>query len=174
MRRTAAMIAADIYSRLDWDPLVQHAPIDVLVQSGRVSLKGRVGGPAERRRVIAHAWVKSVVAVDAKGLVVDAERRPDKDVRLRFPTDAEISVTLGELTAFWPSLASANLSMTVVGGVVTLRGTVQTLAEKQAAEDMARSAVGVVAVSSELRGPWWKPPAPPQRISRPKRTRRGR
>jgi osmotically-inducible protein OsmY len=163
VRRTAAMIAADIRSRLDWDPFVHGPAVDVTVSHGRVALKGTVGSLMERRRAIAHAWVKSVVAVDARHVVVDVVKRPDSDVRMRFPTDAEIAAVLQELRPFWPSIATSNLSISVVAGVVTLRGTVQTLAEKQAAEDMVRSAVGVVAVNTELRGPWWRPPAPAPR-----------
>ena len=168
------MIAADIRSRLEWDPFVQGAPVEVVVNRGRVALKGKVGGVAERRRVIAHAWVKGVVAVDANDVRVDVVNRPDPDVRLRFPTDAEISLALQDLRPSWPSLSASNLSTSVVAGVVTLRGTVQTLAEKRAAEAWVRSAVGVAAVNSELRGPWWKPPVAPPRTSRPKRAPRGR
>lgn len=181
-RRTAAMVAADIRSRLDWDPLVRAAPVEIAVSNGHVALKGRVGSPAERRRVIEHAWVKGVVAVDAKEIVVDALKRPDNDVRLRFPTDAEVSLALSDLKPFWPSIAASPVITTVASGVVTLRGTVQTLAEKEAAEDMVRSAVGVVSVNIELRGPWWRPPmaAPPRPPAKrappapPKRARRGR
>ena len=97
LTRTAGMIAADIRSRLDWDPLVQQAAINVAVSQGRVVLRGTVGSPLERRRVAAHAWVKSVVAVDARALVVNVLKRPDNDVRLSFPTDAEISVALRDL-----------------------------------------------------------------------------
>jgi osmotically-inducible protein OsmY len=173
VKRTAGMIAAEIRSRLDWDPFVQQVVINVTVRQGRVALMGTVGSPAERRRVIAHAWVSNVVAVDASRVVVDLAKRPDNDVRLRFPTDAEIAVALRDLRPFWPSVAVTDLSMSVAAGVVTMRGTVQTLAEKQAAEAMVQSAVGVVTVNSELRGPWWRPPVPvPSR--RPPSTRRKR
>jgi osmotically-inducible protein OsmY len=176
MTRTAAMIADDVYSRLDWDPLVRHAPVRVTVRKGRIALKGTVGSQAERRRVIAHAWVKGVVAVEAQELVVDVVKRPDNDVRSTFPTDAEISVALRDLTPFWPTLSASSFSTTVVGGVVTLRGTVQTLAEKRAAEHMARSVVGVTEVKTELRGPWWRPPPPsqPPPTTPRRRVRRGR
>lgn len=178
VKRTAAMIAADIRSRLDWDPFVQHVVIDVKVSQGRVALTGTVGSAVQRRRVVAHAWVKNVIAVDARQVVLDLAKRPDNDVRLRFPTDAEIAVALQDLRPFWPSVAASNLSMSVAAGVVTVRGTVQTLAEKQAAEAMVRSAVGVVTVNSELRGPWWRPPVPVPARRPPstprKRVRRGR
>ena len=181
-KRTAAMVVADIRSRFEWDPLVRSAPVEVAVSNGHVALKGRVGGPAERRRAIELAWVKSVVAVDATELVADSLNRPDDDVRLRFPTDAEMSLALGDLKPFWPSIAASTVSTTVASGVVTLRGTVQTLTEKQAAEDMARSAVGVVSVNTELRGPWWRPqaaavPRPASKrapVTSPKRAPRGR
>jgi osmotically-inducible protein OsmY len=166
MRRTSRMIVGDVRSRLAWDPLVQGARIEVVVRHRRVELAGTVGSPAERRRAIAHAWVKGVIAVDAKHLVVDVARRPDDDVRSRFPTDAEISAALADTMPLWPSLAASKVSTSVVGGVVTLRGNVPTLAEKRAAEEMARSAVGVVSVTSELRGPWWRPPEPARRAPR--------
>lgn len=177
MKRTSAMIAADIRSRLDWDPFVQRAPVEVTVSNRRVALKGVVGGAIELRRVIAHAWVKGVISVAAQDVVVDAVKRPDRDLRLQFPTDAEIAVALGELTPFWPSVGAAKVSTSVAAGIVTLRGTVQTLAEKRAAEEMARSAVGVVGVDTDLRGPWWRPPvvvAPRPAAPRPKRAARGR
>jgi osmotically-inducible protein OsmY len=174
VKRSAAMIAADIRSRLDWDPFVQDAALDVTVSHGRVVLKGSVGSRVERRRVIAHAWVKNVVAVNAEKVVVDVVKRPNNDVRLSLPTDAEMSAALQDLTPFWPSVTASNLSMSVVAGVVTVRGTVQTLAEKQAVEDMVRSAVGVVAINMELRGPWWTPPATVPRPPPRNRVRRGR
>jgi osmotically-inducible protein OsmY len=174
MKRTAGMIAADIRTRLDLDPLVQAAALDVTVSQGRVVLSGTVGSRLERRRVAAHAWVKSVVAVDARGVVVNVVKRPDNDVRLSLPTDAEISVVLRDMLPLWPTIASSNLSMSVAAGV----GTVQSLADKRAVEGMVRSAVGVVTVNSELRGPWWKPPASAPAPSPPtaprKRVRRGR
>jgi osmotically-inducible protein OsmY len=177
IRRTSAVVAGEVQSRLDWDPLVQHDPIRVSVQSGRVLLAGPTGSWAERRRAIALAWVKGVTAVDAEALMVDATKRPSPNVRLRFPTDSEILATIHELGRHWPSVPISALSFAVAGGVVTVRGNVATLAEKRATETMVRSAVGVVEVRSELRGPWWRPPPsppPPPKPSRPKRVRRRR
>lgn len=176
IRRTSGIIAADIQSRLDWDPLVQAARIKVSARGGRVLLAGTAGSPAERRRAIAHAWVKGVRAVDSKALDVDTVDRSDHNVRDRFPTDLEIATAIQDLAAYWPPVAGSAVSTSVTAGVVTLRGTVQTLAEKRSLEGMAGSAIGVREVKSELRGPWWAPPAapsPPRPIQRV-RVRKGR
>jgi osmotically-inducible protein OsmY len=177
IRRTSAVVAGEVQSRLDWDPLVQHDPIRVSVQSSRVLLAGTTGSWAERRRAITLAWVKGVTAVDAEALVVDTTKRPWPNVRLRFPTDSEIFATIHELGRHWPSVPISALRLAVAGGVVTVRGNVATLAETRTVETMVRSAVGVVEVRSELRGPWWRPPPsppPPPKPNRPKRVRRRR
>lgn len=176
-RRTPDLMSGDVRSRLDWDPLVQHDPIRVSVRDGRVFLAGTTGGSAERQRAIALAWVKGVTAVDANALVVVADKRPAPNVRVRFPTDSEISATIQDLASYWPSVSISALIITVGAGVVTVRGNVATFAEKRAVERMVRSAVGVVDVRSELRGPWWRPPpspSPPPPPSRPKRVPRAR
>ena len=174
IKRTPALLAGDVRTRLDWDPLLQQASIRVSVRSGRVSLAGAVGTWAARRRVISHAWVKSVTAVDAKALVVDARRAAVSDIRSTWPTDSEIARAISDLAPYWPNINAANLTTLVSGGVVTLQGIVQTLAEKRAAEEMARSAVGVIEVKSELRGPWWRPPPVPAPPPQPPPTKRKR
>ena len=173
IRRTSAIIATDIRSRLDWDPFVQAAKIEVSARGGRVFLAGTAGSPAQRKRAIAHAWVKGVRAVDSKALGVETVKHPDHDVRDRPPTDSEIRTTIQDLAAYWPPVAASGVTTSVAAGVVTLRGTVQTLAEKRSLEGMVRSAIGVAAVKSDLRGPWWAPPVAPPR-PRPIQRVRGR
>jgi osmotically-inducible protein OsmY len=124
--RTPAVIARDIQSRLDWDPLLEHAPIRVSVRASRVFLAGRVGSPLERRQAVVASRVRGVSAVDARALVVDATHRPDPNLRVSFPSDAEISTTIQDLASHWPA-AATNVSTTVVAGVVTFNGTVPNL-----------------------------------------------
>jgi osmotically-inducible protein OsmY len=175
--RTPAIIAADIETRLDWEPLLRHAPIRVSVRARRVILAGTVGSRALRKRAVALAWVQGVSAVDANALRIDAATHGSPNLRDGAPTDQEISTTIRDLTPYWPSIAASKLRTSVVGGVVSIHGTVQTLAEKDAVEAMARSAVGVVDVRNELRGPWWRPPVqplPPPAPLRPRPKRRSR
>ncbi len=167
--RTSAIVAGDIRTRLELDPLVRRAPIEVQVHGTTVWLSGRVGSAAESRRANALSWVKGVSRVDGSRLVVDELDRPNPNVRIRGLTDQEIRATLLELRGYWPSLAAARVEMSVLQGVVTLRGSVPTLAESRAFEALARSTVSVTAVQNQLRGPWWRPPAPPP--AKPKRAR---
>ena len=62
LARSADLIVADVRSRLDWDPLVQHAPIRVTVHSRQVILEGSTGSALERSRAVELAWVKGVLA----------------------------------------------------------------------------------------------------------------
>jgi osmotically-inducible protein OsmY len=173
--RTAAILAADVETRLDWDPLLQHADIRVVARGTTVELQGVVASASRHRRAVRQAWVKDVRAVDAHQLLVLAEPAPLDHFRHSGPTDLEIQAAISDLASYWPQVSFTALSIAVSGGVVTLRGNVPTLAEKRAAEELARSAVGVVELKSELRGPWWRPPPaspspPPRRpVRRPRR-----
>jgi osmotically-inducible protein OsmY len=163
--RSDAILAGDIRSRFDWEPLIEHDPIRVDVSDAHVVLSGKVGSRAEAAQAAALAWVKGVVGVDAARLQPTLPR-PDGDVRERWPTDSEMSATVTELLRYWPNVPTANMSIAVLDGAVTLRGTVQTLSESQAATDLARALVGVARVDNQLRGPWWRAPsnaAPPRR-----------
>lgn len=165
--RTPAVLVGDVRSRLEWDPLVQHDPIRVEVNGTRVLLSGTVGSSGEAKRAFNAAWAKDVTAVDITALKIDHSRRPDANVRARWPSDSEISGTIPELARRWPNSPIARLSITVLDGVVTLRGTVSTFNESVAAAEVVRAVVGVVRVDNQVRGPWWKEP-----VSRPAPVRR--
>lgn len=158
--RSEAVLAADIRSRFDWDPLLLHDPIRVDVRGTRVSLSGGVGSAAEARRASSLAWVKGVTAVDASKLQL-VSPRPDDNLRAQWPSDAEMTATATELARFWPNVVMSNVSVTVLDATATLRGTVQTQRESLAVAEMARAVVGVVRVDNQLRGPWWREPTPP-------------
>jgi osmotically-inducible protein OsmY len=172
LARTDAIVAGDVRSRLDFDPLVEHDSLEVDVHHGRVSLSGKVGSQAEARRAASSAWVKGVIAVDTDRLVTDVSSRPDVYVRASWPDDNEISAVISELAQYWPSVPIASLSINVLDGTVTLRGSVPTLSDSVAAQRMAMGAVGVVRIDNQLRGPWRKEPAstpPPPRPRGPRR-----
>lgn len=165
MVRSDTVLAGDIRSRYDWEPLVEHDPIRVDVSDAQVTLSGKVGSRAEASRAAGLAWVKGVTGVESAKLQVTFPK-PDADVRERWPTDDEMFATAAELARYWPNVPTVNLSITVLDRTVTLRGTVQTLAESLAATDWARALVGVVRIDSQLRGPWWREPSsavPPRR-----------
>jgi len=153
MARTDAVLAADISSSFDWEPLIAHDPIHIEVSSGRVSLSGKVGSGAEVLRAVHLARVKGVESVDARMLAI-ASPRPDADVREGWPTDSEIAAVVPDLARYWPSVSIASINIAILDGNATLRGSARSLAESRATAEMARSMVGVVTVDNELTGPW--------------------
>jgi len=174
LARNADVIVADVRSRLDWDPLVQHAPIHVAGQGRQVILQGTTGSAVERRRAVELAWVKGVRGVDASRLFISSTGRPDPDARSTFPSDREISAAIQDLATYWTVPPATSWSIAVSAGVVTLRGTVPTLGDEQTLIAVARSAVGVADVKSELGGPWRRPAPPPPPAIRRRRVPRPR
>lgn len=157
--RTPAMLAGDVKSRLDWDPWLQGQGIEVAVSGTTVQLRGQVASAARQRRAIRHAWVKGVTAVDARDLTVSPHSAARDHFRETRPSDEEIRAAITDLAEYFPQVPLSALKLSIVSGVVTLQGTVPTLASKRAAEELARSAAGVGQLRSDLRGPWWRAPA---------------
>ena len=150
-KRTDGAIAADIKSRLQWDALVEHDPLEAKVTDSRVTLSGTVGSAAERSRALTDAWVDGVDSVDSSGIAVKWWDRPDKNLRpFVMKSDAEIAAAIKQAAFYDPRVFSFNINPSVTNGVATLTGTVATLNAKMAAEALARNTVGVTAVKDQL------------------------
>ncbi|MEO7034922.1 MAG: BON domain-containing protein [Polyangiaceae bacterium] len=150
-KRTAALIQADVESRLAWDALVEHDPITAKVKGDRVSLSGTTGSAAERLRVINDAWVAGVMGVDADAVTVSLVARPDANLRAgASKSDHQIAQAIKSAAFYDPRVRSFSVDPTVVDGVATLNGTVATPGARLAAEALARNTVGVRTVKNEL------------------------
>jgi len=150
-KRVDNAIADDVKSRLAWDVLVEHDPVAVAVKDSEVSLSGAVGSAAERSRAERDAWVDGVGKVDVSALQVRWWDRPDKNLRaFAAKSDNDIAAAIKEAAFYDPRVKSFNLNPSVVNGVATLTGTVDTLKAKMAAEALAQNTVGVAAVKNEL------------------------
>jgi osmotically-inducible protein OsmY len=150
-KRTDSAIAADVRSRLQWDALVEHDPVEANVTDGRVVLSGSVGSAAEKSRAAVDAWVDGVSSIDATGIVVQWWDRHDSNLRRNaMRSDIEIAAAIKQAAFYDPRVKSFNINPSVTNGIVTLTGTVETLNAKMAAEALARNTVGVVAVENQL------------------------
>jgi osmotically-inducible protein OsmY len=150
--RSDAEIEHDIEQRLRWDALIDGALVQVKVHQGKVELSGVVGSAAEKSRAYHDAWVTGVTAVDHADLAVqwwiaNEERRGAKYAAV---SDEDIAQAVKDAARFEPRVSSFDLAAEVVGGVVTLRGRVDNLAARQAAEKLAESVVGVVGVRNQI------------------------
>jgi len=160
VNRDSASIAADAKSRLAWDALVEHDPLDVSVHDQRVVLSGSVGSLAEKTRAVADAWVDGVHGVDATAVMVKPNNRPDPNIKTGKPkTDDQIAKAIKDAALYDPRVRSFNFGVSVADGVATLAGTVETLQAKQAAESLARSTVGVHDVQNHLIAKSQQPPS---------------
>jgi osmotically-inducible protein OsmY len=153
VERTDAEIMAEVQKALRWDALVDHALIDVEVNDGVVALSGVVGSASEKRRAEYNAWVTGVESVEAEKLNVerwarDEELRKDK-YTVRSAEDIEGA--LKDALTYDPRVLSFNVTPEVSGSTVTLRGVVDNLKAKRAAEQVAKNTVGVTYVTNRLK-----------------------
>lgn len=151
--RTDAEIREDIAARLKWSVLVDDGLIDVKVQDGHVSLSGTVGSAAEKRQARMTAWTAGVRAVEDSELEVrvwarDSHRRSERHV---VRGAVEIQDAIQDALLFDPRVMSFNVDVDVYGSTVTLRGEVDNLAAKRAAEQVASNTLGVKRVTNRLK-----------------------
>jgi osmotically-inducible protein OsmY len=150
-KRTDAAIAADVRSRLQWDALVEHDPVEASVTDARVVLSGSVGSAAEKSRAVVDAWVDGVASIDATGIVVQWWDRPDSNLRPdTMRSDVDIAAAIKQAAFYDPRVKPFDMEPSVSNGIATLAGTVDTLNAKMAAEVLARNTVGVIGVNDLL------------------------
>ncbi len=137
--KTDEQVKQDVTAELAWDPAVNAASIGVAVRSGIVTLSGTLDTHVQKHAV--ERAVRRVAGV--RGIALDLE------VRLapgHARTDSEIASALERHAR----REAHRIAVDVEGGVVTLRGTVDTLAERQAAVGTAFAARGVSRVVDQL------------------------
>lgn len=146
-------IKADVEEKLKWDTLVDHELIDVKVDDGEVTLTGTVGSSAEKQIAAADAWVTGTEHVDATDLTVAYWARDEKLRKEKYVTrsDKEIREAVESAMLYDPRVASFEITPEVHYGHVTLRGTVDHVQAKRAAEQDARNTVGVFRVYNRIK-----------------------
>ena len=145
-------ILPEVRERLKWDVLVNDGLIDVAVNDGRVELHGVVGSAAERRRARRDAWVAGVRSVDDSLEVLWWSQKSDLRADKYVPRDDhDVAQAIHVASIYDPRLSSFNIRTEVEDGWVTLRGKVDNLKAKRAAEQLARHTVGVLGVTNRLK-----------------------
>lgn len=147
-------IQAEVLRKLAFDVWVVDERINVRVLRGHVILSGTVGSLAEKKRVFMDAWVAGVASVDDRELQVNPlgddnqMRRVSKAV---VKPDNDVRQALEAAFAYDPRILSSELEILVDNGIVTLKGRVENLAAKQAAEQDAENTAGVWQVKNHLK-----------------------
>jgi osmotically-inducible protein OsmY len=131
-----------VKEELAWEPQIDPEAIAVSVEDGRVTLRGTVGSPGEKRAAAKAAErVFGVVAVDNKLEVrlLDERRRDDAELR----ADVLQALMLN-------SLVPSTVDVKVDHGLVTLTGSANWNHQRIEAERVASTIVGTLDVVDEI------------------------
>ncbi len=136
-----AEIKKVVIDELYWDDRVDASKIMVQVDSGKVVLTGNVPSYMARDRVEAAVLrIRGVTRIENKLTVLYTG----------FPADKEIRFSIQNLITANPELRKEDIRISVVGGVVTLEGSVTSYWKKTQARKVACGAEGVLDVVNRL------------------------
>jgi len=146
-------IEQEIEKCLQYNPYIYSGLIDVQVEDGQVRLSGTVGSSADKTRAYSDAWVSGVRMVDVTDLKVkwwltDRLKRGREAVET---SDEAVEEAIGLAFVNDPRVLSFEIDVEVDEGVVTLRGTVDNLKAKRAAQSDAENTVGVSWVDNYIK-----------------------
>lgn len=155
--RSDPAIQRDVIANLERDAYLSDLPISVTVEDGVVTLRGVVGSLYEKER----AYGESVVVYNVRDVrnLLDVKTEKDSFVRrhVPLPSDEELEKAIrAELVQDIRVMDPDELSITVINGNVTLRGTVESFYQKQLAGKDVGNVVGVGWVDNLLtvKAPW--------------------
>ena len=154
--RSDSDLQAEIERLLRWDVYVDESNVDVRVRDRVVQLSGSVPSAAEKRRAVALAGVSGAKSIDAKGLTVQPEGKTASGGSSAGetsdpPTDAYIAQAVRSAVKSDPVADADELDVQVIGGVVTLYGSVRSLQAERAAVARAAATEGVIDVRNRIR-----------------------
>lgn len=152
--RPPSEIQRDIERRIDGDPWINGALVDVTVDDDHVvELSGAIGSARMKRRLKTMAWVNGVSdvksdEVEVRWWVDDTMKRKTELVDV---SDEVIRESVTHALLYDPRVAGFKTAVSVSNGMVTLTGTVDNLEAKHAAEQDARNTLGVTWVRNFIR-----------------------
>jgi osmotically-inducible protein OsmY len=153
MNRPDAEIEAEIEEALRWNTLVDNYLINVTVNDGEVRLDGVVGSASEKNHARVTAWVAGVTSVDGSGIKVKKWAR-DKDLRKDkyvVKSEAALRRAIQKALLHDPRVFAFDIQVDVIDARVILRGLVDNLKAKRAAEQDAQNTVGVSFVENRIK-----------------------
>jgi osmotically-inducible protein OsmY len=144
MATRAEDIKKAVVDQLYWDSRVDASDIRVDVFESKVKLSGTVPTLSSREAALGDA------------LTVPGVATVENDLSVRFPStisvprDDQVRLNVESMLRWSPDIDPSEIEVTVEGGVVTLRGTVDLYWKKSKAEDLASNVTGVLSVDNQL------------------------
>ncbi len=151
--RIDSEIKLEIREALHWDILVNDGLVDVSVEDGVVNLSGLVGSATEQSRAIVDSWVEGVKEVNYNNLEVEPwiKNKEMRETKYVYKSDSEIKDAVVDAFLYDPRVMSFNPDVEIDNGKVILKGKVDNLKAKRAAEATASNVVGVWKVDNMLK-----------------------
>jgi osmotically-inducible protein OsmY len=148
--RPDAEIQRDVVATLASDVYLTGLPISASVKEGVVTLEGEVGTAYQKTRAAEDArLIWNVRGVDDHLTVTRGEAMPTRQ-KSPAPTDDQLAAAMRDALAADQRLASAEVTVHVQHGEVTLHGMVLSNYQKRVAAQVAQDVVGVVRVTDRL------------------------
>lgn len=147
--RSDQQIAAQLEYTVNDDPLFAGLDISPKVKDGIVKWNGQVGSRGEFERLIRRSYVTGVIEVDAAGVSVNGDLAMEA-VEDKNYSPSQSMEALTAAIANDPRLESENISADMNQGVITLKGSVGSIIQSDAAALTARCIPGVLTVSNRL------------------------
>jgi osmotically-inducible protein OsmY len=133
-----------VVDELYWDSSIDASKVQVMVDSGMVTLSGTVPTFSARNRATnAACRIKDVLCVDNE---IKVKYLPDVFV----PNDADIKQTVLDYLASDPDMDKTDIHVSVSSGIVTLDGTVDQFWKKDEAERIICRARGVCGTVNKI------------------------
>jgi len=142
-KKTDAQIQQDVLNELKWDTRVEPTDVGVEVNNGIVTLTGTVS-----------SWAKKVAADEAAHRV-NGVLDVANDVVVKIPgsaerNDTEIAAAVREALKWDVFVPDEKIQTTVMNGFVTLKGHVDTRAQRDDAARAIRNLSGVRAIANQI------------------------
>jgi osmotically-inducible protein OsmY len=141
---TNAATVKQILGKLRADPELANNRIEVQVDKGVATLKGKVDSEAEKSRAVTLAAVPSIHLVDDQLKVASEGAKA-------IVTDSAITTAIKAKFLADSTVRSADISVDTNNGVVTLSGTAPSQAAHTAALELARRSDGVKRVDDQVK-----------------------
>lgn len=137
-------LQAKVIEKLHWDDRVNAADVGVTVDHTKVTLRGTV--PSYRAKSIAEKDTKEIPGISE----VINHLQVEYPSTITVPIDEEIASNVANALSWDPDIDANKIDVSVIGGLLTLRGTVDAYWKKFQAQDIAYAITGVIDIINEL------------------------
>jgi osmotically-inducible protein OsmY len=137
-------LQTQVIDKLHWDDRVNAADVGVTVNDAKVTLRGTV--PSYRAKALAEQDTKEIEGITE----VFNHLQVQYPATIPVPIDEEIASNVVNALSWDPDIDANKIDVSVVGGLLTLRGTVDAYWKKFQVEDIGYGITGVIDIINEL------------------------